>query len=230
MFIPLHDQNPLRIIPLQISTLVFIVMCVGVFLWQLSLSDAALGLAHVSYGLTPAVFLGHSEYQLDQSLPPAAMTPMTSLFLHGGWMHLIGNMAYLWVFGDNVEDSMGHVRFVFFYLICGCIASAAHAFAEPQSMAPLIGASGAVSGVLGAYLILHPRVKVLVLAFSRFPVHLPAYVLLLIWFGWQLFHGYAYPDGNVAWWAHSGGFIAGAALIPLFKLRKVPLFDGTTAH
>ncbi|MEM7404159.1 MAG: rhomboid family intramembrane serine protease [Pseudomonadota bacterium] len=230
MFLPLHDQNPLRVIPLQVTTVALIALCTGVFLWQLGLSDAALGLAHASYGMTPAVLLGHAEYRLDQALPHAAITPLTSLFLHGGWMHLIGNMAYLWVFGDNVEDAMGHVRFVFFYLICGCIASGAHALAEPQSMAPLIGASGAVSGILGAYLLLHPRVKVLVLAFNRFPVHLPAYVLLVVWFGWQLWQGYANPDGTVAWWAHIGGFVAGAVLIPAFKLRKVPLFDGTTVH
>jgi membrane associated rhomboid family serine protease len=156
---------------------------------------------------------------------------LTSMFLHGGWMHIIGNMLFLWIFGDNVEDSVGHIRFVFFYLTCGVAAAAAQIFTQPSSLVPMIGASGAISGVLGAYLLLFPRAKVLVLVpiwiFIRF-LEVPAWILLILWFAIQLLSGWgtlsASSGAGVAFWAHVGGFIAGLLLIPLFKRRGVKLF------
>ncbi|HJO96426.1 MAG TPA: rhomboid family intramembrane serine protease, partial [Rhodospirillales bacterium] len=149
---------------------------------------------------------------------------ITSMFLHGSWWHLIGNMLYLWVFGDNIEDSMGHRRFVAFYLITGIVAALTHAVMDPESATPMVGASGAISGVMGAYLVLHPRVKVLALIFNRIPVRLPAYVLLVGWIVFQLFNAYG-SGGSTAWWAHIGGFFAGVVLIVPFRYKTVPLFD-----
>jgi len=148
--------------------------------------------------------------------------------LHGGWMHIIGNMLYLWIFGDNVEDSMGHVRFIVFYLICGLVAVAAQALPDPSSEIPMIGASGAISGVLGAYLLLFPQARVLVLiplGFIMQTVRLPAGIVLALWFGLQLLSNATQQGaGGVAFRAHIGGFIAGMVLIPFFKQRRVALF------
>ncbi|MEM6490598.1 MAG: rhomboid family intramembrane serine protease, partial [Pseudomonadota bacterium] len=161
--------------------------------------------------------------------PPAALTPLTAMFLHGGWMHFLGNMAFLYVFGDNVEDAMGRFRFLVFYALCGVAAAVAHAFGDLGSRIPMIGASGAIAGVLGAYLLLYPRARVLTL----FPVgpiffwkRVPAALMLVLWFGLQFVQSYIQPagGGGVAHGAHIGGFIAGMALIPLFKRRDVRLF------
>ena len=160
---------------------------------------------------------------------PPTLTVFTSMFMHGGWMHLIGNMLYLWIFGNNIEDSMGHVRFVIFYLLCGVAAVFAQALPNTDSTIPMIGASGAISGVLGAYLLLFPRAHVLVLIPLGFYAHttrLPAMVVLGFWFLLQLLNS-ALADpgqGGVAFGAHIGGFIAGMVLLPLFKHRHVRLF------
>ncbi|HEU4699006.1 MAG TPA: rhomboid family intramembrane serine protease [Gemmatimonadales bacterium] len=154
---------------------------------------------------------------------PNWLTPLTSMFLHGGWLHLIGNMWFLWVFGNNVEDSMGHGRFVAFYLLCGLVAAATQVFAEPASPIPMVGASGAISGVMGAYIVLYPRVRVHMLVFlfvfiTRIAV--PAYLMLGYWFLLQLLGGTSAlggEGGGTAFWAHAGGFLAGALLIAFFK-------------
>jgi membrane associated rhomboid family serine protease len=151
------------------------------------------------------------------------------MFLHGGWMHLIGNMLYLWIFGNNIEDSMGHGRFVLFYLACGAAAALMQAMPNPESTIPMIGASGAISGVLGAYLLLFPRAKILVLVplgFYITTVRLPAGIVLLFWFVFQIINNLlaSGQQGGVAWGAHIGGFIAGMVLIPLLKHRKVKFF------
>ena len=143
-------------------------------------------------------------------------------------MHLIGNMLYLWVFGDNIEDAMGHGRFIAFFLACGVAGGLAHALANPDSLAPTIGASGAISGVLGAYLLLHPRVKVLVMAFTWWiHIRLPAYIVLGGWIVLQIANAIwlASPGSNTAWWAHIGGFAAGMALIVPLHRKRIPLFD-----
>jgi membrane associated rhomboid family serine protease len=230
MFIPLHDQNPLRVIPVQVTTLALIACCVGVFAWQLGLDSHALGAFQSEYGLIPAQLLGAGGANVNTDSWSLKLGLLTGMFLHGGWLHLLGNMAYLWVFGDNVEDAMGHARFLLFYLLCGVLAAAGHALLFPQSYAPLIGASGAVAGVMGAYVMLHPRVKVLILAFSRFPIQLPAYVLLALWFAWQIYAAVTASSVAVAWWAHVVGFVVGAILVIPFKRAEVALFDQGTSH
>ena len=147
------------------------------------------------------------------------------MFLHGGWLHLIGNMWFLWVFGNNVEDSMGHFRYLVFYLLCGLAAAATQTFVSPSSIVPMVGASGAISGVMGAYVILYPRVRVHMIVFlfifiTRIAV--PAYLMLGYWFLLQLLGGSAAQgEGGVAFWAHVGGFVAGAGLISLFKDERL---------
>ena len=150
--------------------------------------------------------------------------------MHGSWMHIIGNMLYLWIFGNNVEDAMGHNRFIVFYILCGIIAFLAHGMADAQSQVPTVGASGAISGVLGAYLLLHPRAKVLVAIPLGFIIHttrLPAAIVLIFWFVLQLISSWLTDNsqGGVAWGAHIGGFLAGMLLIPFFKKSGVKLFS-----
>ncbi len=229
MFLPLRDDNPLKVIPFQIVTAGLIAACIGVFVWQFSLGQGAANQAVMAYGAIPSVIFGLRDLHPDLALVPPALTVLTSLFLHGDILHLGGNMLYLWVFGDNIEDAMGHMRFIVFYLLCGVAATLAHGLSDPASPAPLIGASGAISGVLAAYLVLHPRVKVLVLAFYRIPIRLPAYIVLGGWIALQGFNAWfdgAMPgEGGTAWWAHIGGFLAGLLLIVPMRRRGVPLFD-----
>jgi len=225
--IPLRDDNPTTIKPLV--TIGFIVLCSLVFLWQLSLGANGFRSAVMSLGVIPATLFGDKNLPPELSLVPPTMTVLTSQFLHGSWMHLIGNMLYLWIFGNNVEDAMGHVRFAIFYLLCGVVAALAQALPNPDSTLPMIGASGAISGVLGAYLLLFPHARVLVLIplgfYSRL-VPLPAMVVLGFWFVLQLISTVlADPRaGGVAFGAHIGGFVAGMVLLPIFKYRHVRLF------
>lgn len=224
--IPLKDDNPTRLVPVVSWTL--LAACLLVFLWQISLGPEGMRAAVYAYGLVPDALLGGGGPAAGSAAVPAPLTVFTSMFLHGGWLHLIGNLLYLWIFADNVEDSMGHGRFVVFYLLCGVAAALAQALPAPDSQIPMIGASGAISGVLGAYLLLHPRAHVLVLIPLGFFVHiarLPAMLVLGFWFLLQLLSEAAAGDGaGVAFRAHIGGFVAGMALIPLLKRPRVPLF------
>jgi membrane associated rhomboid family serine protease len=224
--IPLRDDNPSGTAP--IVTIVFIVMCVLVFLWQLSFGPQGGQRIVYALGVVPASLLGQAQLPPELALVSPWMTVFTSMFMHGGGMHLIGTLLYLWIFGDNVEDSMGHGRFVVFYLLCGIAAVLAQALPDPSSTIPMIGASGAISGVLGAYLLLYPHARVLVaipLGFFLHTMRIPAGLVLVLWFGLQLFSSaMAQPgQGGVAFRAHIGGFIAGMILIPLFKQRRVRL-------
>ncbi len=225
--IPLRDDVPTTIKP--VVTVTMIVLCSLIFFWQLSLGARGFEIAVRMLGLTPAVLVGGQKLAPELYLIPPTATVVTSMFLHGGWMHLIGNMLYLWIFGNNVEDAMGHVRFVLFYLVCGIAAAMAQALPNAESTVPMVGASGAISGVLGAYLLLHPRAHVLVLIplgfFSQL-VHLPAMFVLGLWFVLQLVSSLLADTGagGVAFGAHVGGFIVGMLLIPLFKHRRVRLF------
>jgi membrane associated rhomboid family serine protease len=149
------------------------------------------------------------------------------MFLHGSWIHLLGNMLFLWVFGDNIEDAMGHVRFIMFYLMCGIFAAVLHSWMNPTSDLPLIGASGAVAGVIAAYIILHPKVKVWVLALWRIPIRITAAWALGIWIAAQFGNLLFQSEESVAWWAHIGGLLAGATLILFMRRRGVVLFDKT---
>jgi membrane associated rhomboid family serine protease len=180
-----------------------------------------------AFGAIPAVLFDDAALPHEVSLIPPWFTLATSMFLHGGLAHLLGNMLFLWVFGDNVEDAMGHGRFIVFYLLCGLIAALAHAIAVPDSVAPMIGASGAISGVLGAYFILHPRVQVWIIVFAFIPVRLPTYVVLGTWAATQLVLSFTADEATnqVAWWAHIAGFAAGAALIRYFRYPHVALWD-----
>lgn len=224
---PLHDDNPTETIPYV--TIALIAICTLVFFWQLSLGSYAQQ-AVVSLGFIPATLFDGKTLPTNLEIIPAWMTIFTSMFMHGGWMHIIGNMLYLWIFGNNVEDSMGHARFIGFYVLCGIIAVVAHSLPDPASTTPLIGASGALAGVLGAYLLLYPHAKVLVAIPFGFFIHtmrLPAGLVLGFWFILQIFNSASAGDqaGGVAWGAHIGGFIAGMALIPFFKYKKVKLFS-----
>lgn len=187
--LPLKDDNPLKRIPFQFETVPFMAVCIAVFLWQLSLGEGQ-DRAVLSYGAIPSVLFGFQDLAPQLAVLPAPRTLITSTFLHGGWMHLIDNMLFLWVFGDNVEDSMGHGRFIVFYLVCGILASLAHALSNAQSVSPLIGASGAISGVLGAYLVLHPKARVLIFV-GYIPIRLPAVVVLSLWIGLQFLNAWA---------------------------------------
>ncbi len=223
--IPLHDDNPTRNTPYV--TIGIIIVCVLVFLWELSLGKR-LELAVYSLGMTPAIVFGNKHLLPELNLVPEWMTIFTSMFLHAGWMHLIGNMLYLWIFGDNVEDAMGHGRFLVFYLLSGVFAVLAQALPDPNSTIPMIGASGAISGVLGAYLLMFPHARVLVVIPFGFYLHttrIPAGLVLAFWFLLQLFSSATSSgqQGGVAFGAHIGGFIAGMLLIPLFKYRHIPL-------
>jgi membrane associated rhomboid family serine protease len=172
---------------------------------------------------------GDKYLEPDLVLVSTNLTLLTSMFLHGGWMHLIGNMLFLWVFGDNVEDCLGHRRFIIFYVFSGIGGALTHALVNPESVAPMIGASGAISGILGAYLVLHPRAQVLVLAFMYIPIRLPAFVILGLWIGLQMLNASvegSADGGGTAWWAHIGGFIAGSGLLFLLQKKTKAISSG----
>jgi membrane associated rhomboid family serine protease len=224
--IPLHDDNPTRRTP--VVTIALIAICVLVYFWQMSLGPRAGQAAVYSFGFIPAVVFKGASLPAELVRVPVELTLVTSMFLHGGFMHLAGNMLYLWVFGNNIEDVCGHFRFVVFYLLCGLVAAFAQALPNPASEIPMIGASGAISGVLGAYLLLfpHARVRVLVPLFFVFFTTVRAGWLLGFWFVFQLLNGLGtgQAEGGVAFWAHVGGFIAGLGLIfvlrdPQFRIR-----------
>lgn len=225
--LPLKDDNPTERVP--VVSYAVLGLCVAVFLWQASLPEDQARAAVYALGMIPAVLFGEARLPPEVALIPAPATLVSSMFLHGGWMHLLGNMLYLWIFADNVEDAMGHGRFVAFYVLSGLAAAFAQAALDPGSQVPMVGASGAISGVLGAYLVLHPRAHVLVLiplGILTQLVRLPALIVLALWFGLQLLQQAAAPagGGGVAFMAHIGGFVAGMALVPLFRRRGVPLF------
>lgn len=184
--------------------------------------------ANVAFGHVPSVANDIRTLPTQYQIIPEylySITAITAAFLHADIMHLGGNMLFIWVFGDNIEDAMGHVRFLLFFLLCAFIASWFHAFSFPQSDAPLIGASGAAAGIVAAYLMLHPRVKIWVLFLGRIPLKLPAYVLIGLWIAFQVVMYLSASDSKVSWAAHVGGIIAGIVLVGLFKRRGVPLFD-----
>jgi rhomboid family protein len=224
--IPLRDINPTE--RFAVVTFTLIALNIVVFMYTLTLGSVS-GEAFVeSFALVPARL-----FALGPAIAavPAAATLFTSMFLHGGFLHIAGNMLYLWIFGNNVEDSMGRVRFILFYALCGCIAAYAHALANRDSTTPMIGASGAVSGVLGAYLLLFPRARVVTLVFFGFyvrTVEIPAMIVLGFWFALQFLNALLESSarGGVAWYAHVGGFAAGMLLIGLFKRKDVSFGGG----
>lgn len=228
LFIPLSDDNPLQFVRYQWVTIGIIAVNVSVYVLQIF----GLGLAAGnSLALVPAELLqvrivhGSAHGLFDTIAIPEGLTLISYMFLHTDLLHLSSNMLFLWVFGDNVEDAMGHVRYLAFYVLCGIAAGLLHALVLPTSRLPLMGASGAVAGTIAAYLILHPRVLVWVLAFRVIPLRVTAVWILGMWVATQLFMVLVNRGDQIAWWAHIGGIAAGGLLIPLMRRPDVVLFD-----
>jgi len=224
--IPISDDNPARLTPAV--TWLVIGVCVIVYLWEWSLGRE-MNAAIFVFGFVPAsLMMPHAAPNGFAGLPPLA-TILTSMFMHGGFLHLAGNMLYLWIFGNNVEDAMGHARFALFYLACGAAAAMTLALIDPASRLPMVGASGAISGVLAAYVLLFPRARVTVivpLGIIFYPFRLSAFWVVSFWFVLQLLSAsFSNPQQpGVAWWAHVGGFATGLLLTPFLKSRGFPIF------
>jgi membrane associated rhomboid family serine protease len=229
---PLRDENPTAITP--VVTVVLILGNVAVWLYVQGMGfDAGVLVESVCrFGAIPGHVTGQAGgaevVELAPGLPPCELggprfgSVVTSMFLHGSWLHLIANMWFLWLFGNNIEDSMGHGRFAAFYLLTGVLATAAHIFSAPDSLIPVVGASGAISGVMGGYLLLYPKVRIQTLFIFVFILRIiavPAWFVLILWFALQLLSGYADPvsTAGIAVWAHVGGFVAGVLLVKPFE-------------
>ena len=214
--IPLKDDNPTSGKP--IVTYFIISLCVLIFLTQLSSQSYKTGQLFYSYGLIPSVLMGHNQLPMDLYAIPGWLTIFTSMFMHGGFMHLIGNMLYMWIFADNIEDNLGPLKFLIFYILAGIGAAMSQVFMDTHSQIPMVGASGAIGGVLGAYLINHPNAKVLVLIpfgfFSQL-IKIKALYVLGFWFILQFISS----GGGVAYAAHIGGFVSGLILILFFNKK-----------
>ncbi len=228
--IPIRDDIPSSRIPFVNTSL--IVINVAVFLFELTLSERQLRVFFYQFAVQPyEYFLYFSPLNRGRVALTDLVVPLfTSMFLHGGWLHIIGNMLYLWIFGDNVEDRMGHVKYLVFYLLCGMLASGAHILSDPTSHIPSLGASGAIAGVLGAYICLYPQARVLVLfpvLVLFFTAEVPAWLFLGVWILQNFASGVATlgvetaQGGGTAWWAHIGGFVVGAILVWAFA-RRIP--------
>ncbi len=223
MFVPLHDDTPLRVIRFQYVTLAIIVINIAVFLFTGALQPDRVAAAIAGmFGVVPLELTEPGLGVIPGDPVPTPITYVTYMFLHGSWLHLLSNMLFLWVFADNIEDAFGYAGFALFYVICGVAAGLIHTLMEPGSSAPLIGASGAVSGVLGAYLLLYPRARIWMLILFPVPIRISALWVLGAWFALQIFNLYTTSrDGlmEVAWWAHIGGFATGLALTFLLRSR-----------
>jgi membrane associated rhomboid family serine protease len=238
--IPISDENPTMRFPLVTVLLLVALGLVWIFVQGAGFDPLTLARTVCDYGLVPGelthqahlgdrVQVGPQLYCVVDNDPINWFTPLTSMFLHGGWMHLLGNGLFLWVFGNNVEDSMGRLRFLLFYVLCGLAAAAAQVFVGPSSAVPMVGASGAIAGVLGAYLILYPRVRVrvlFILVIFVFTVRVPAWTVLIWWIGYQIIAALpqlspvsSQVSSGVAVWAHIGGFFAGVGLVKIFENR-----------
>ena len=218
--IPIYDDNPALGKPLLVITI--IAVCIIIWFWQSGLSYQDNNAVIVNFGLTPKVFLSGPLLSF--------FTLFTSMFMHGGFMHLAGNMLYLWIFGDNIEGALGHFRFVIFYFLCGTAAAFTQILSAPDSTIPMIGASGAVSGVLGAYLIFYPRARIRTFVFLGIFItflRLPAVLLLGFWILGQVISAVVSNPGSpgVAWFAHLGGFFMGMLLAPLLKKPNISIFQ-----
>ena len=221
---PLKDDIPARVVP--VVNIALIAANLFSFLYTVAQGDSA-GSFLFEHGFVPGRFLAHSGF----FVAPGRFLPVfSSMFLHGGFMHLVGNMWMLWIFGDNVEDAMGHGHYLFFYLLCGVVSVAAQTLASPASLVPMVGASGAISGVLGAYFCTYPKAKILTflpIFIFFYLVEVPAFFFLGLWFllqflqGWIQFSAEAGVTSGMAWWAHVGGFVAGVLLIRFFRKNYV---------
>ena len=226
---PIKDDNPTETRPF--ITCILIGLNILIFFYQIGLEEDARASLIFDYGFKPSHFFSYGN-QLYFEVSPL-LTIFTSMFLHGGILHLLGNMLFLWIYGNNIEDSMGHTKFLIFYLLCGFAAALLQAIISIESSTPMIGASGAVSGVLSAYFLLFPKARVLTLLilfiFITF-IRIPAGILIGFWFLSQIINAY-FNDPNspgVAWYAHIGGFLMGLFLIPFFKKKKFKFFSSGT--
>lgn len=226
MFIPLHDANRLRHIRSPVVTRLLIALNILVYILMFPSSFAAMADHTVLvFGFIPALVTHQAVLpEALQGIPPE-LTYVTYAFLHGGFSHIALNMLFLWIFGDNVEDAFGHVRFLLFYLACAAAGAFVHQTLSGDPEAPLIGASGAISGVLTAYVILHPRVRLWALVAFGIPLPLPAFIPLILWIGQQFFLLASGSGESVSFAAHVGGIIAGGILVLVLRRRGVPLFD-----
>lgn len=225
MFIPLHDANSLKFIRLQFVTIGLMIANIAIFFLSATGAEDQVTVAQVAFSFIPSEFAGGPKIYDTGIVIPEGLTLFSYAFFHGDLFHLGGNMLFLWVFGDNVEDAMGHFKFLVFYLLCAAGGALVHHVVSQGSEIPLIGASGAIAGVLSAYLILHPKVKIWVLAFARIPLRIPAWIALALWIGMQIFMLFAAPDDQISWGAHVGGIVAGLLLVFVFRRKDVPLFD-----
>lgn len=225
--IPISDDNPVYHTPFV--TWFLIVACVAAYVWEFSLGDKGMDAALAALGFTPNTLFGSTPALSAAIGVPAFATIFTAMFLHGGLLHLGGNMLYLWIFGNNIEEAMGHVKFTLFYFASGIAAALAMAFVDASSEIPMVGASGAISGVLGAYMLLYPRARVHViipLGIIFYPLWIRAVWVVGVWFAMQLVSA-AFTDPTqpgTAFWAHVGGFAAGTILTPFLKSRDVRFF------
>lgn len=206
-------------------TIGLILANVAIFFLSATGSEDQVMVAQVALSFIPSEFAGGPKIYDTGLAIPESLTLFSYAFFHGDILHLGGNMLFLWVFGDNVEDAMGHFRFLLFYLLCAAAGALMHHFISQGSNVPLIGASGAIAGVLTAYLILHPKVRIWVLVLMRIPLRIPAWIALVLWIGMQVVMLFSAPEDEISWGAHVGGIIAGLILVFLFKRREVPLFD-----
>ncbi|MDP3899308.1 MAG: rhomboid family intramembrane serine protease [Mesorhizobium sp.] len=225
MFIPLHDANHLKHIRLQYVTISLIVLNVLVWIYTSISSQEVAQATAIGLGYIPALVFDHAELPAELVIVPDNLTYITYAFLHGDFFHLAGNMLFLWVFGDNVEDALGHVKFLIFYLASAVVGAWLHGIMDPNSEIPLIGASGAVAGVVTAYLLLHPRVQVWVLVLMRLPLRIPAWIPIVLWIAFQFLMFAAGGEEQVSWAAHVGGIVAGGIMVLFMRRRAVPLFD-----
>ncbi len=222
MFLPLHDNTTLKIIRFQIVSGAIIIINFALFFFtELINGGIDTNSLATSYGAVPALLTNDKVLPAALEKIPEITTLITYMFLHAGWIHILSNMAFIWVFADNVEDAFGHFGFLMFYLFCGVVAAGAHTLSAPSSQSPLVGASGAVSGIMAAYLVLFPKARVWVLLFLKIPLPIPAFIALIGWFGFQLFSSFQPQTGGVvvAWWAHIGGFIVGGLIALLLRNR-----------
>lgn len=227
MFIPLHDANPLRHFktPYVTRTIIAVTVLIYVVFQSGLIFGVGEEVAAIGFGAIPVELLHPAGLRGPLTFVPEPLTLITYMFLHGNWVHLGGNMLFLWVFGDNIEDAMGHGRFLGFYLLCGIVAGLFHTAALPDSNMILIGASGAVAGIISAYVILHPRVKLWVLVLGRIPLRIRAMWAIGAWIIYQVVAVATGIQDQTSWWGHFGGVVAGAVLIPFFRRPSVPLFD-----
>lgn len=222
MVIPIYDNDPLEKSHRAYVTFALIAINIAIFAFQDAVSDKASTQILLNFALFPVAVSGDA---ITGGFFPPSLTIVTYMFLHGGWMHVLLNMLFLFVFGDNIEDAIGRWRYLAFYLLCGVAGGAAHVWAAPQSNVPLIGASGAIAGVIAAYMMIRPCARITVLLFGFVPIRLASYWVLGFWALSQIWHVFSLEKSDTAWWAHIGGLAAGAILITVIRPAGVRLFE-----